>query len=303
MSKVIISEINGRLKKIIPDMRDSTATLSEIHHINGYESGESGYAIKLALEGTEKYWVNGTKINVAAGQYLLLNKNEACHYDFSYSRPSKGICIRLGSWYLDHVFHNLTQTEKQLLEYPFDEPVHDPGFVQGVFTSDDLPLGNYLQQLVALPPLALINSNEVYLQLAAHLLQSQSDIGKQVRRVPAKRSSTRREIYDRLCKARLLMDETLDQPLDIGLIANRSAMSEFHFFRSFKETFLLSPYQYYLNRRLQHAAELLRSTHDSITEIGLTAGFADLPAFSRSFKKLFQVSPMEFRRQHIPKRM
>lgn len=50
--------------------------------------------------------------------------------------------------------------------------------------------------------------------------------------------------------------------------------------------------------RLEHAAKLLRNTKGHIKEIAYQVGFNESSHFSKSFKKRFKVSPIEYRRAH-----
>ena len=55
---------------------------------------------------------------------------------------------------------------------------------------------------------------------------------------------------------------------------------------------------YYQNARLQKAQELLVSKGKTVKEISFYLGFSDLPHFSRSFKKHFKYSPMEYLKRY-----
>ena len=51
---------------------------------------------------------------------------------------------------------------------------------------------------------------------------------------------------------------------------------------------------YYQNTRILKAKELLVSKEKTVKEISFYLGFSDVPHFSRSFKKVFNYSPMEY---------
>ena len=53
--------------------------------------------------------------------------------------------------------------------------------------------------------------------------------------------------------------------------------------------------QYLENIRLRKARELLESTSLSISDIARTAGYNDSNYFARSFKKVYGVSPRDYR--------
>ncbi|KEQ14124.1 hypothetical protein GZ77_06630 [Endozoicomonas montiporae] len=66
--------------------------------------------------------------------------------------------------------------------------------------------------------------------------------------------------------------------------------------RRFRDATGMSPSQYLQQLRLNHCAELLKSTDLSITEIALQSGYNDPDYFSRQFKQHYQLNPSDFRR-------
>jgi AraC family transcriptional regulator len=51
--------------------------------------------------------------------------------------------------------------------------------------------------------------------------------------------------------------EHLDEPLDVATLAKMTNRSQFHFSRAFTRSVGVSPYQYVIHLRLQHAVELV----------------------------------------------
>lgn len=84
-------------------------------------------------------------------------------------------------------------------------------------------------------------------------------------------------------------------PLGIDELAAVALQSRYHFIRSFKTYTGLSPYQYVLRLRIEHAKRALLASDLSVTEIGLDAGFASASQFYRAFAKAVGVSPEQFR--------
>jgi AraC-like DNA-binding protein len=98
----------------------------------------------------------------------------------------------------------------------------------------------------------------------------------------------------RLKIARQYIDDEFLNIADINQVATFCAMSEFHFFRSFKQAFGTSPYQYLLGKRLQLAKELIIAGHLSMTAIATHCNFPDIFTFSKAFKRQFEVAPSRF---------
>lgn len=69
--------------------------------------------------------------------------------------------------------------------------------------------------------------------------------------------------------------------------------------REFKELYGTSIINYLLMVRITHAKQMLRFTNVSVDEVGASCGITPLYYFSRTFKKIEGISPLEYRRQWI----
>ncbi len=79
-------------------------------------------------------------------------------------------------------------------------------------------------------------------------------------------------------------------------VAAMAYLSERHFIRIFKQFFKVTPTEYLILHRLEHACRLMNSTELTMTQIALESGFNDVAYFSRIFKARFGLSPKEFRK-------
>jgi AraC family transcriptional regulator len=72
-------------------------------------------------------------------------------------------------------------------------------------------------------------------------------------------------------------------------------MSPFRFARAFKKATGRAPRQYVINRRIQHARELLRSPRREIAEVAYRVGFATQSHFTAVFHRHCGITPRRFR--------
>lgn len=77
--------------------------------------------------------------------------------------------------------------------------------------------------------------------------------------------------------------------------AAKMHLSVRHFTRIFSETYGVTPKQYILKLRLQHACNSLRSSHKSIAQIASESGFEDTNYFSTYFTKKMGMTPKDYR--------
>ena len=103
-----------------------------------------------------------------------------------------------------------------------------------------------------------------------------------------------------LLRAKDLVDARYSDPLDVATLAGVAHLSEAHFIREFRRAFGETPHQYLLTRRLERAAELLRNTDHSVSDVCLTVGLRSLGSFTTSFRRVYGKTPTEYRAAHPP---
>ena len=73
-------------------------------------------------------------------------------------------------------------------------------------------------------------------------------------------------------------------------------LSEKYISRYFKEHFHITLSQYVTYLRLEHAKQMLQETDISVTEVAMQSGYQNISYFIRSFKKMYGVSPLKYRK-------
>jgi AraC family transcriptional regulator len=87
----------------------------------------------------------------------------------------------------------------------------------------------------------------------------------------------------------------LSHDLSIDSIAAAVNMSSFRFARGFKKATGRSPHQFLLDRRIELAKDLLRSTGRKLADIAQTVGFANQSHFAAVFRQRCQMTPKAYR--------
>jgi AraC-like DNA-binding protein len=88
-----------------------------------------------------------------------------------------------------------------------------------------------------------------------------------------------------------------DPSLRISDLARRVNLSSSRLAHLFKAQVGMSLNLYLADERLGRAAYLLRETEMRVKEITYSVGYSQEPSFNRAFKKRFDCSPMNYRRQ------
>lgn len=86
-------------------------------------------------------------------------------------------------------------------------------------------------------------------------------------------------------------------PFSIEALSDLCHWSPTHFRRVFHDIMDMSPLDYVNNTRILKSCNLLRSTEGSILDISETVGFHSVSSYNRSFAKVMQMSPREYRKE------
>ena len=87
----------------------------------------------------------------------------------------------------------------------------------------------------------------------------------------------------------------LDEDISLNTLAAHVSLSPFYFTRKFKEETGYTPYRYILISRINLAKFYLKSSHESVKNIGFSCGFHSEHSFCTTFKKEVGVTPTEYR--------
>jgi AraC family transcriptional regulator len=92
------------------------------------------------------------------------------------------------------------------------------------------------------------------------------------------------------------IDTHLADELGIVELAAIAGLSPHHFGAAFKASVGTSPHRFVIERRIQHARQLLRDGDRSIAEIACAAGFSSQSHFTTNFHRVTGMTPGQFRR-------
>lgn len=95
--------------------------------------------------------------------------------------------------------------------------------------------------------------------------------------------------------AALLMEENLEAPLNIAVIAKMVGTSVRQIERAFMAEMKVSPNEFYRRMRLRYARWMLLNTARKVTDVAYECGFADSAHFIRVFRDAYGVTPGKLR--------
>jgi AraC-like DNA-binding protein len=108
-----------------------------------------------------------------------------------------------------------------------------------------------------------------------------------------------RQNRERVERARYLLERDLENPPSLEMLAQDVECSPFHLSRIFTEAHGMSIPRFLRTRRIEKAAELLRSGKMNVTEAAFAVGYASLSAFNRAFVEQMGCCPGLYPRVRI----
>lgn len=100
----------------------------------------------------------------------------------------------------------------------------------------------------------------------------------------------------RLARVISYMENNMDRSIAIQELLEIAKTSESTLLRMFRRITSESPVQYHLRKRVEKSSWYLTHTDRQITEIAYDFGFDDSNYYSRQFKKIKGISPLQYRR-------
>ncbi len=107
------------------------------------------------------------------------------------------------------------------------------------------------------------------------------------------------EMDERIHRALVLIGERLSERLDIGELSREVGLSRSQFTALFTRQVQLSPQVYIEKERLNRAAQMLRSSNWSVSQVAAANGFSSPFYFSSRFSREFRSAPSAYRRAHL----
>jgi AraC family transcriptional regulator len=263
------------------------------------DEDDSGLSVKVVLQGVEKYRVGERRHAITPGKFLIVNHHQQFQCRVQSLDIVEGMCFYLDPTIADEVYQLGHYGHGQMLDNGGTVADRKPAFTEKLYGLSESSLGHYLQSMLPIlrdpAQRQRVDFESFFVTMAERLVESQYQTRLLIDNLTNEKASTREELYRRISMAHNHIDEHFLQEITLDTLAEVAMTSKYHFLRCFKEIYRCSPYQYVLQKRLQHGAQLLVGEGHSLTEVALETGFTDRRAFNKAFRKAYGVLPSEFK--------
>ncbi|HIB49121.1 MAG TPA: AraC family transcriptional regulator [Flavobacteriaceae bacterium] len=265
----------------------SKIVFSKISKIE-YNQKNDSPSVKMVLSGIEKYVINGRPYALSENRFLVVDNNSDVQLNIDAKKEVKGICIFPSKRLLNEVAKTRVSSAETLLDDPFKD--YNQKLTHSLFSFTETRTGRFLNQNIAKILDAFKDENSMdfesfYLQLGECVVYDQLELEGKLKAVPSVKKSTQEELYRRIATAKDFMVDNFRQNIVLDDLAQEASLSKFHFTRTFKSLFHLSPYQFLTQLRLGKAKELIQLGY-SYNEVSLLVGFSDGNNLRKALKKM-----------------
>ncbi|HEY3658986.1 MAG TPA: AraC family transcriptional regulator [Steroidobacteraceae bacterium] len=109
-----------------------------------------------------------------------------------------------------------------------------------------------------------------------------------------------KSLETRVAETQSRIDANLAGDLSLETLAEEAGFSRAHFARVFRQVVNESPHHYVMNRRIEHAKDLLTGSTAALKEIAHEAGFCSQAHLTHLFRTRLGLTPQQYRRKHGP---
>lgn len=238
-------------------------------------SVRNNFVLHYIIEGSGQFTIYNKVTSLGAGDIFILPKDAVTYYQADGDQP----------WSYIWVGFSGSRAESILLQSSL--------MAKYFATSQkDSKILNQMYRLIAYADKKFTESNE--LEIIGELYKLLAFLIEEFPNQEAQESHNNHKKY--MKQALKIIHSQYDTPLQVTTIAEKLNLNRSYLYKIFKEETGQSIKDYILMVKMKKSCDLLINSSLTISQIASSVGFTDPLAFSKAFKKTYQVSPLQFRK-------
>ena len=234
------------------------------------------YVIELVVLGADKFYCDGKTYTATPGELVFINPGEVHTGNTAFNTPLHYYSISPNRNELQQIASMLERSLPQ--DFSFQYTLSH----QSELAHKMLLLFHAVQS----PWTESLQYEELFLDCMSVLIDNASSAPDNNFK-PSTKDVRIQQLID-------FMHASFIEPLSLQQMAEQVRISPFHLIRLFRAATGLSPYEYMLILRTEHAKQLLHKGY-RVQDAAWKAGFYDASHFNRMFKKVSGTTPKIFR--------
>lgn len=254
-------------------------------------------SVKTVVEGTVSWRVGGRDLTVDSASFLVLGSGERYSLAIEGPRAVETAC----AFFRDGFVEAIAQDASTPVQAALDDPARPaPGlpWLSRLHADSGRGIVERVQTMARRASAQLLPSaaQEEFLLLGRELLLFYREIADRVGRLPALKPATRAELFRRVEVGREYLHSRAEGAVSLDEAARAACLSRYHFHRAFTQAYGRTPHAYATVLRLARARVLLEDGLP-VEEAARSVGFSGAPAFTRSFRARYGVTPGTLRKR------
>lgn len=240
------------------------------------------YEFDLCVGCNREMWLDGQYYRIEKGCFVIRRPGQSVHTKGVYDCYMLTLDFSFRS--LPYIYSRNTSTH---IQKPFDSEIWE--ILPSVFKPEHY--GDYIRIFKSLFSINEMNINDdpktpMLINRLLHLLLSDSFS------LLASADNTPQTPIDEVS---IYIKNHFMEEINLDLLSSVVNLNKNYIVRQFKKSFGVSPISYLINIRMNHAKKLLTETDLPIKIIAYNCGYNDPAFFNSYFKKIYSVTPVEYR--------
>lgn len=263
-----------------------TSTIGSYH----YPNHTTPYLLVANFNGIGRYQVNNRHVFVNEKLFYFLNSGDKLEIDFKNCAGLETLLILFSDAFIKGWMNYKGTGLSSLLENvdaknAYNWKIPNIPFEYNATTT------NYLNRVKVTRQRDEIDA--VLFDLLEKLWDLKEESNRNLDKINAKRKSTKEEIFRRILNAKIYMHDNFNTSLTIDAIAAEACLDKFHFLKLFKNYHGITPHQYLVKLRLEHAHSLLATGRYTVFDVCREVGFESHGTFTNLFKTNYKILPSQ----------
>ncbi len=228
-------------------------------------SGSASHAFELIHEGRQVVKAGGKTLVASAGDCVIIKQKAHFTTASDPNNPVKKTWICFRGHLVDFLYQMYgIHDDITIVKADLKNEIED--FYQGLLAGDALPS-------------AAVRTHS--------LMQKFAEALKKKNRTP------KSNLSEQVCR---ILNDNIFGEVSLDDIAEQFFVSKIQLIRSFKKDYGLTPYRYFLLKKIDLAKDFLKNTDQPLKYISTLLNFSDEQYFCKVFKKVVGISPGQYRK-------
>jgi AraC family transcriptional regulator len=256
-------------------------------------------SVKAIFSGAGVWETGGRAFVVRENSYLVVHRDQPYSFGIDSVAPTTTLSVFFQHGFVETVHRDVTRPDRAVLDAAGSAAAGSLEWPAHLAPSPSRVLDalRMLYDANARGRASATGMEEAFLRIGRALVGELPRLDESAFRLSCVRASTRRELMARVLRGRDCLISRMDERVSVADAARAACMSQYHFFRTFREAFRATPHQFLTLQRLERARTLLRGGRHSVTEACMASGFQSVGSFSALFRRHFGVPPSAERRR------